>query len=242
MIFAGSTAGICASWSSFRPIPRFHPLPNPSPPGVGVSGTPSPLVDSVGKGGDWLSGRGLAVPNPCLGQASRLRSQELDGRSHQSPHPYPPACGLCWERGDWLSGRGLAVPNPCLGQASRLRSQDRTGWTFPSESTRTLLGKGGIGYQVGVWRCQTPTWDRVSHQSPLCLRVSVVKRNEPSEPGILPKIPQNFCATGALLTVSPPRFCWLPKDKKKKTKRQKDTRTHVQENKRASRTPAPSLT
>ena len=41
---------------------------------------PVPHFDSDGKGGIWVPGRGLAVPNPCLGQASRLRSQELDGR------------------------------------------------------------------------------------------------------------------------------------------------------------------
>ena len=28
--------------------------------------------------------RGLAVPNPCLGPASRLRSQELDGLNQQT--------------------------------------------------------------------------------------------------------------------------------------------------------------
>ena len=43
---------------------------------------PPPLQAELARG-DWLSGRGLAVPNPCLGHASRLRFQGLQrGETH----------------------------------------------------------------------------------------------------------------------------------------------------------------
>jgi hypothetical protein len=130
------------------------------------------------------------VPNPCLGRASRLRSQGLGGRSQKRPS------GLCWER----PGRGPRA------KAQRRKGPGRR-WCFPTETSRSRLIRVSARAYFHTVALSCPA----ARHSACCIPHSQCSIPPPGCPAFC--IPHSqFSITGpgpapSLCASAPPRLC-----------------------------------